>query len=86
MKIISSPALMLFALSAIWIQPAAAQSEDGQKQDIQQLKDKLQQLDQMMSEVKGEMRALEDAQGPPVSPAVAQNPAEGKRRPLRRSQ
>jgi cell division protein FtsB len=65
MKIISSTALMLFALSAIWIQPVAAQSQDGQKQDIQQLKDKLQQLDQMMSEVKGEIRALEDGRRQP---------------------
>ena len=76
---ISSTALLLFALPAIWIQPAAAQSQDGQKQDIQQLKDKLQQLDQMMSEVKGEIRALEDAQGKPVALAVGQNPGEGKK-------
>ena len=79
MKIISSTALLLFAFSSICIQPATAQSQDGQKQDIQQLKDKLQQLDQMMSEVKGEIRALEDEQGAPVAPAVGQNPAEGKK-------
>jgi DcaP outer membrane protein len=76
---ISSTALLLFALSTVWIEPAAAQSQDGQKQDIQQLKDKLQQLDQMMSEVKGEIRALEDAQGPPVAPAVGQGQAEGQK-------
>src|SRR5271170_8262707 len=74
MKTITSTALLLFALSTIWIQPAAAQSQDEQKQDIQQLKDKLQQLDQMMNEVRGEIRSLEGAQGPPVAPAVGQNP------------
>jgi DcaP outer membrane protein len=79
MKISSTPALLLFAFAVIWIQPAQAQSQDDRKQDIQQLKDKLQQLDQMMESVKGEIRALETAQGPPMAPAVGQNPAEGQK-------
>jgi hypothetical protein len=68
-KIITSTAVLLFVLSAIWIQPAQAQSQDERKQDIQQLKDKLQQLDQMMNEVRGEISTLE---GTPPSPAVGQ--------------
>jgi DcaP outer membrane protein len=68
-KIITSTAVLLFALSAIWIQPAQAQSQDDRAQDIQQLKDKLQQLDQMMNEVRGEISTLE---GTAPSPAEAQ--------------
>jgi len=59
-------ALLLLALSALWIQPARAQSQDERNQDIQQLKDKLQRLDQMMNEVKGELRALEGAEPTPA--------------------
>jgi hypothetical protein len=73
----SAPALLLFALSAIWIQPAAAQSQDGVAR-YPAAQDKLQQLDQMMSEVKGEIRALEDAQGA-VAPAADKKTAEGQR-------
>jgi hypothetical protein len=68
-KVITSTALLLFALSAVWIQPAQAQSPDERKQDIQQLKDKLQQLDQMMNEVRGEISTLE---GATPGPAEAQ--------------
>jgi DcaP outer membrane protein len=59
-KVIST-ALLLFALSAICIQPARSQTQDGRKQDIQQLKNELQQLDQKMNEIKGELGALEGA-------------------------
>ena len=76
MKKNNSTALLLFALSVVWILPARAQSKDDQKQDIQQLKDKLQQLDQMMNEVKGKLNALE---GAPSQPAGAQHPAEGQK-------
>ncbi|HEV8047480.1 MAG TPA: DcaP family trimeric outer membrane transporter [Terriglobales bacterium] len=79
MKIISSTALLLFALSTVWIQRARAQSQDSQKQEIQQLKNKLQQLDQMMTEVKGEIRALEGTQVAPVAPAEEQGQAEGQK-------
>jgi hypothetical protein len=57
-------------------QPAAAQSQDARQQEVQQLKDKLQQLDQMMREVQGEINGLErgsqssstpSAQGPEVA-------------------
>ena len=41
---ISSVVLSLLVLSAIWIQPARAQSQDTRLQDIQQLKDKLEQF------------------------------------------
>jgi cell division protein FtsB len=79
MKIISSTALLLFALSTVWIQRARAQSQDSQKQEIQQLKNKLQQLDQMMTEIKGEIRALEGTQVAPVAPAEGQGQAEGQK-------
>jgi len=71
-KIITSTAVLLCALSVISIQPARAQSPDERKQDIQQLKDKLQQLDQMMSEAKVELNALE---------GTAPGPAEGQKTP-----
>ena len=76
-KIINSTALFLFALSAVCSQPARAQSQEDQKQDIQKLKDKLQQLDQMMNEVKGELNALEGTGPNPVR--GTQLPAEGQK-------
>lgn len=50
-------------LSVMWGQPAKAQSQDTRKQDIQELKDKLQQLEQMMGEVKGKITVLEGQPG-----------------------
>src|SRR5580704_17942810 len=75
MQKISSTALLLLALSAISIQSAAAQSQDQRNADIEQLKNKLQQLDQMMTEVKGEIKSLE---GTPA-PLVGQGQAEGQK-------
>jgi len=72
MKTVSSATLLLFVLSVTWIQPARAQSDDERKQDIQQLKDKLQQMDQMMNEVRGEISTLE---GAAPSPAEGQKPS-----------
>src|ERR1700759_1318050 len=76
-KPIKSAVLLAFALSAIWVEPARAQTKDGQQQDIQQLKDKLQQLDQMMEEVKAEITAMElrgqqHAPGSAATPGPAQ--------------
>jgi hypothetical protein len=51
-------ALLLIPLLTFWVASAPAQSQSTQ-QEIQQLKDKLQQLDQMMGEVKAEINALE---------------------------
>jgi hypothetical protein len=48
----------------VWVQSAPAQSPDTRTQDIQQLKDRLQQLEQTMGEVKGRLAALE---GQPVT-------------------
>ncbi len=50
-------------ISVIWVHPAQAQSQDTRTQDIQQLKDKLQQLEQMMGEVKGKITVLEGQPG-----------------------
>jgi cell division protein FtsB len=79
MQKISATALLLFAFSAIWIQSAAAQSQDQRNADIEQLKNKLQQLDQMMTEVKGEIKALEGTPVPPAAPLVGQGQAEGQK-------
>jgi hypothetical protein len=79
MQKISSTALWLFALSAIWIQSAAAQSQDQRNADIEQLKNKLQQMDQVMTEVKGELRALEGTQAAPVASTAGQGQAEGQK-------
>jgi DcaP outer membrane protein len=81
MKTISFIAVVLFAVSAISIQTAAAQSQDQRNADIEQLKNKLQQLDQMMTEVKGEIRALEGTSAPPAAPLVGQGQAEGQQAP-----
>jgi hypothetical protein len=76
-KQIGSASLSLFAISAIWIQPARAQSQDSRAQEIQQLKDKLDQLDRTMSEVRAEIKALEAAPpNPPGTSAAAKRPAQ----------
>ncbi|WP_158752119.1 DcaP family trimeric outer membrane transporter [Acidobacterium sp. S8] len=73
---IRTAVLSLFVVSAIWIQPARAQSQDSRQQDIQQLKDKLEQLDRMMKEARAELNALEgEEHGPPSAQAAAQGPA-----------
>ena len=62
--------LAILALSVVWNAPLTAQSQespqsaDQQAQDIQQLRVKLQQLEQMMGEVKGKLDELE---GQPAS-------------------
>ena len=66
--------LLLFALT-LGIQPAQAQSPDRQR-EIQQLKEKLQQLDQMMGEVRTELNTLErEGQPSNLSPSPAPVPA-----------
>ena len=55
--------LLLFPISTIWNAPVRAQSQD-RKQEIQELKDKLQQLDQTMGEVKARISALEESGQP----------------------
>jgi hypothetical protein len=76
-KIITSTAVLLFAISVIWIQPARAQSPDNdRKQDIQQLKDKLEQLDQEMNEVRGEINNLEGAAPGPAERQKTSAPQE----------
>ncbi len=56
--------LAILTLSVVWSKPVTAQlqeppSPDQQAQDVQQLKAKLQQLEQMMDEVKGKLNELE---------------------------
>src|ERR1700756_5143459 len=70
--------LLLLPVFAIWIPPARAQSQASQKQDIQRLKDELQQLDQKMDEIKARINALEPAPPPPPprKAAEAQKTAE----------
>jgi DcaP outer membrane protein len=60
--------LLLFPFSTIWTGQVRAQSQD-RKQEIQELKDKLQQLDQTMGEVKARISALESSQ--PTAPTAA---------------
>jgi hypothetical protein len=77
LKRISSAVLSIFVVSAIWIQPARAHSQDSRQQDIQQLKDKLEQLDRMMKEVRSELNALEGAEQRPSSAQPAAHGAAG---------
>jgi len=67
--------LFLSVLSTLSIEPARAQSPD-REQEIQNLKDKLQQMDQMMGEVKAQIKALEQRPSVTVAPAPAQVPAQ----------
>ncbi len=74
--------LLVFAHSAIWVEPARAQTKANQEQDIQQLKDKLQQLDQMMEEVRAEISALElQGQQHAAVSAVTPGPTQAKQKP-----
>jgi hypothetical protein len=78
-KLIGAAVLLLFALSAVSVESARAQTKDGQEQDIQQLKDKLQRLDQMMEEVRAEISALElQGQGHASVSAVTAGPTQAK--------
>jgi DcaP outer membrane protein len=78
-KRISSVALLLLP---IWILPLHAQSQDGRTQEIQQLKDKLDQLDRTMKEVRAEINALESAsQRPSAVTPVAPSPTQAKAMP-----
>jgi cell division protein FtsB len=65
---IGAVSLLLFSFSGIWTKPACAQSQNRQ-QNIQQLKDKLDQLEQTMGEVKAQINALETAEKPTTAPA-----------------
>jgi FtsZ-binding cell division protein ZapB len=71
----------------ISIESAGAQAQDAtRQQEIQELKDKLQQLDQTMTEVKGQINGLENgaqsastpAQSKPAQPQEDSVPMEGK--------
>ena len=60
--------------AAVWSRPVTAQAQSqNRQQDIQQLKDKLEQLEQSMGEIKAQINALETA------PAAA--PAKGQKAP-----
>jgi hypothetical protein len=71
---IGSTGFLLFILYAIWIQPASAQSPNDEKREIDQLKDKLEQLDQMMREIRDEISALENQRQNPTVPPSAVPP------------
>jgi len=83
---VTRKAVLFFAVlttAAVWsrpvtAQPAQPQSQDRQR-DIQQLKDRLQQLEQSMGEVKAQINALETAEKP--SPAPSQTPAKAQKAP-----
>jgi DcaP outer membrane protein len=70
--------LLLFSFLSIWTRPVRAQSQDRQ-QEIQQLKDKLDQLEQSMGEVKAQIHALEIAEKTATAPT--QSPAKGQKTP-----
>ena len=68
--------------AGVWSRPVTAQpreTPEQQAQDVQQLKAKLQQLEQMMDEAKAQLNALETAERP--SPAPSQPPAKGQKPP-----
>ena len=69
--------LTILTLSVVWSKPGTAQLQepppfsDQQAQEVQQLKAKLQQLEQMMDEVKGKLNDLE------AQPAAAAEASDG---------
>jgi len=73
-KRLSGFLLLALALSLIWTQSARAQSQDTQKPDVQQLKAKLEQLEQMMNDLKGQISVMEGAPKTPVSGISAEKP------------
>jgi hypothetical protein len=70
----SSCVVIVILLSATWMQ---AQSQDSQPPDLQQLKIKLQQLEQEMQELKGQINAVEQAEKPQVAPTATTSAAPG---------
>jgi hypothetical protein len=62
--------ILLLALTIIGPQLLRAQSPDPRDQQIQQLKDKLQQLEQMMNDVRSEINALEKKSAQPEATAT----------------
>jgi DcaP outer membrane protein len=75
----SSMGLVLFAVIAIGAQPARAQSQDSQKPDLQELNNRIQQLEKELDEVKSQVRAATAAQNPPTGPAAEQKAAEAEK-------
>jgi hypothetical protein len=75
-KAIGSTAVLLLAVSASWVQPAQAQTQGPQAPDLQQLNNKLEQLEKELAEVKSEIRAAGQTQTPTAANAAEQNPSE----------
>ncbi len=59
--------VIVIFLSAVWMQ---AQSQDAPTPDLQELKTKLQQMDQEMQQLKAQINAVEQAQKSSAPPAV----------------
>ena len=74
---ISSIILLLFAIFAVGIQPANGQSQETP--DLQQLNNKIEQLEKELEEVKSQVRAAAAAQRPSTAPSGAQGRAEAKK-------
>jgi hypothetical protein len=66
--------VIVILLFATWMQ---AQSQDSQPPDLQQLKIKLQQLEQEMQELKGQINAVEQGEKPQVAPTATTSAAPG---------
>ena len=75
-KTIGSTTLLLLAVSCIWVQPARSQTQDSQTLDLQQLNNKLEQLEKELDEVKSEIRAAAASEKAPNSAAAPRGPAE----------
>ena len=80
---VTRKAVLFFAVlttAAVCSRPVTAQPQSQDRQrDIQELKNRLQQLEQSMGEVKAQINALETAEKP--SPAPSQPPAKGQKPP-----
>jgi len=67
--------LPLIALSALCVRPAAAQSEDAKKPDLEQLQKRLEQLEQEVRDLKSQLSAAQQAPKAPAAPTTAPPPA-----------
>ena len=66
----------MLTLSVVWSEPLTAQPQSqSNQQEIQQLRDKVQQMDLMMDELKAEINTLE-RQGQKPSPGTQKAPAQ----------
>jgi hypothetical protein len=70
LRLISRAALIFLILSAIWAVPTAAQTQNAAPSDVQQLQQKLDQMEKQMQELRDQITAVQQAQKEAPAPAT----------------